>query len=281
MPNKSLKTLCTALLLGLLTQGAWANLLINPTRVQFNPDDRSADITLINTSKVTTTYRLQWSEKEAKAGGGYHNLDEAAAAKFPSASNMLRFSPKQVTLKAGERQTIKMAIQRPQGLATGEYRSHLLFKALAPKTAEEGLNTDAASTSVNIVLSFAIPVVIQQGPLQYSIAMDNAVISYQPAQKTGSVDVSLSRTGLHSVIGTVSAYWTPNGGKEVLIAKAGDFNAWPELKSTSVSLIWVGADFAVSDGKLRIVYEGVKDFRGKVFFDKTLNINRSMIKTAN
>ena len=69
MLNKSLKTICALLVLGLATQGALANLLINPTRVEFRPSDRTADVTLINTSKFTTTYRLDWVEKKAKAGG--------------------------------------------------------------------------------------------------------------------------------------------------------------------------------------------------------------------
>lgn len=281
MLNKSLKIVCAGLLLSLSAQGAWANLLINPTRVQFNRSDRTMDVTLINVSQVTTTYRMEWSEKKAKFGGGYEDLTSDEAASFPTASKMLRFSPKQVTLKPGDRQTVKLAVRRPQGLAVGEYRSHLMFRALPPQTKEEGLNTDATATTVNIVLNFAIPVVIQQGAPQYAISVNDARINYNPIKKDGSVEVNMARTGLHSVIGHLNAYWTPNGGKERLLAKAGDYNFWPELTSTTASLNWVGADFAVTDGKLRIVYEGVKDFRGKVFFEKTINVNRSMIKTVN
>jgi fimbrial chaperone protein len=278
---KTLKAMCVGLLLSSMTQGVWANLLINPTRVQFNPGDRTADVTLINISQVTTTYRLEWAEKKPKPEGGYTDLTAAEAANLPIASSMIRYSPKQVTLKPGERQTVKLAIRRPQGLAPGEYRSHLSFKALPPKTAEEGLNTNAASLSVNIVLNFAIPVVIQQGAPDYQLSVDAASINYKSAKKDGSVDLRLSRSGLQSVIGHLNAYWTPTGGKERLIAKQGDYNFWPELKSAKTSLTWVGADFAVTDGKLRIVYEGTKDFRGKVFFDKTFSIQGSMIKTAN
>jgi fimbrial chaperone protein len=281
MLNQSLKYICASLVFGLAAQSAWANLLINPTRVEFSPSDRTADVTLINISKVTTTYRLVWEEKKAKLDGGYHDLTATEAANFPIASSMLRFSPKQVTLKAGERQTIKMAIRRPQNLAAGEYRSHLQFKALPPKTPEEGLDPNASSTAVNIVVSFAIPVVVQQGALDYQMTMNNAVISYNPAQKDGSVAVNISRTGLSSVIGHISAFWTPTGGKERLIAKAGDYNLWPELNTTTAKLTWVGADFAITDGKLRIVYEGAKNFRGKTFFDKTISINGGMIKAAN
>lgn len=280
MLNKSLNTICTLLLLGLLAQGAWANLLINPTRVEFSPSDRTADVTLINTSKFTTTYRLAWVEKKAKPGGSYIDLNPAEAASFPVASSMLRFSPKQVTLKAGERQTVKLAIRRPQDLATGEYRSHLLFKALPPKTPEEGLDPGASATAINLVVSFAIPVVIQQGALDYKLTLNDAGISYNPLTKDGAVAVTLARTGVHSVIGHISAYWTPSGGAERLIAKAGDYNFWPELSTTTATLIWVGADFAVTDGKLRIVYEGTKNFRGKTFFDKTISVKGGMIKTA-
>ena len=281
MQNKSIQHLCTFLLTALITSGAWANLLINPTRVEFSPSDRTADVTLINISKVTTTYRLAWVEKKALAGGGYHDLTAAEAADFPIASDMLRFSPKQVTLKPDERQTVKMAIRRPQNLATGEYRSHLLFKALPPKTPEEGLNPNASATAINLVVSFAIPVVVQQGTLDYQMTMKSADISYSPTRKDGSVKVSISRTGLHSVIGHICAYWTPNGGKERLIAKAGDYNLWPELEAATATLTWVGADFAVTDGKLRIVYEGTKSFRGKTFLDQTITVKGGMIKTAN
>lgn len=281
MLNKSFKYICVSLVLGLSAQTVWANLLINPTRVEFSPTDRTADVTLINTSKVTTTYRLGLVEKKAKPGGGYHDLTTADAANFPIASNMLRFSPKQVTLKAGERQTVKLAIRRPQDLAAGEYRSHLLFKALPPTTAEEGLDPNASATAINIVLNFAIPVVVQQGTLDYQMKIDNARISYNATTKKGSVEVSMSRTGAHSVIGHISAYWTPNGGSERLIAKAGDYNFWPELSTTTAVLSWVGADFAITDGKLRVVYEGAKSFRGKTFFDKTIPVKGGMIKTAN
>jgi hypothetical protein len=131
------------------------------------------------------------------------------------------------------------------------------------------------------VLSFAIPVVVAHGPLQYNVAMNNASISYNPTNKEGSVNVSMSRSGTNSVIGNINAYWTPNGGAEVLIAKVADFNFWPEVNSMDVPLSWVGTEFAKSDGKLRIVYEGTKGFRGKVFFEKTINVMGSMIKMAN
>jgi fimbrial chaperone protein len=282
MSYSSIKAVCAVFALGLSTLGlsiqqASANLLINPTRVQFNPDTRTADITLINTSEVTTTYRLEWSEKKANATGGYTELTPAEAARFPTASGMLRYSPRQVTLKPKERQTIKVAVRRPQGLAAGEYRSHLMFKALPPN--KEVSPQAAAATNIHIVLNFAIPVVVQQGELTHQMAVERAAIRYNPQQKTGSVDVELIRSGLHSAMGNLNAYWTPTGGSERLIAKSGDFNFWAELSGARVSLNWVGAEFAPTDGKLRVEYEGTKHFRGQPFFNRTFSISRSMITT--
>lgn len=285
MQSTLIKQVCTGILFSLLTHQSFANLLINPTRIVFNPTDRTTDVTLINISQTTNTYRIEWMEKKAKETGGYDDLTPAAAANFPIASAMLRYSPKQVTLKAGERQTIKMAIRRPQGLASGEYRSHLVFKALPPMgpLAPEKVQDEqeASSMKVNILLTFAIPVVVKQGDITYQVAMEDASIAYNPGNNTGNVTVNMSRSGANSVIGNIDAYWTPDGGKEQIIAKTGDFNFWPEVNQAKATLTWVGTGFAKTDGKLRIVYEGTKDFRGKVFFDKTINIKGSMIKTAN
>lgn len=276
----SITKLLIATALFAASQLSLANLLINPTRVQIEPGDRSADVTLINTSEITNTYRLEWAEKRAKSEGGYEDLNETAAASFPTASQMLRFSPRQVTLKPGERQTIKLMVRRPQGLQDGEYRSHLLFKALPPNR-EENQQLDSAATAINIVLSFAIPVVVRQGNLQYQLGIDNAAIEYNPSQKTGAIEVDLSRSGIHSVTGNMTAYWTPAGGKEQAIAKLSDYNFWVETTKAKARLQWTGTDFALTDGKLRVVYEGSKQFRGQTFFDKTFSINRSMIKVIN
>lgn len=276
-----LRYVSIGILFGLLGQNAFANLLINPTRVDFHSDTRTVDVTLINTSSNTNTYRLEWVEKKVTETGGYENLTPAQVGSLPIASKMLRVSPRQVTLKPNERQTIKVAIRRPQGLAAGEYRSHLMFRALAPAN-DNGLNesNQAPSLKFNIVLNFAIPVVVTQGTPQYNLALNNASISYDPMQKLGEVNLSMSRSGTNSVIGNLNAYWTPTGGKETLIAKLGDYNAWPEAKNTTVKLGWIGTGFAKSDGKLRIVYEGTKSFRGKTFFDKTIEIKGGMIKTG-
>jgi fimbrial chaperone protein len=257
-----------------------ANLLINPTRVQLNPGDRSTELTLINTSNEATTYRLEWVEKLAKEGGGYNEMTPEQIAKFPVASSMLRFTPRNVTLQPNERQTIKLALRRPANLPAGEYRSHLLFKAMPSENAVNAPQ-NGQSMAVNIVLSFAIPVVVRQGELQYQVNAEDISLAFDPKTKEAKVRVHMSRAGMHSVLGDISAYWTPKNGSEILIAKSTEYSIWTELSKTYADLNWVGTDFAFTDGKLRVVYEGSKDFKGITFFDKTINVSKESIKIAN
>lgn len=272
------------LILAIMSFYTQANLVIHPIRVQFNPGDRSTEVTLLNDSNKTNTYRLEWREKKAKEGGGYIDLKGDAIKSFPTASSMIRFTPRQVTLKPGERQTIKMSIRRNARLPDGEYRSHMIFKALPPPSmlAEPDQQTAGLTMQFNMVTSFVIPVVVQQGNYDAQISLGGAVIQYNSAEPAkSSVLVEVKRQGKHSAYGDIEAYWTPQGGKEVLLAKIASFSTWPELNKTSVNLSWVGANFALADGKLRVVYKGMRDFRDRTFFDTSVQVNRSAIKIIN
>jgi fimbrial chaperone protein len=276
MRNSFILKCCFAFIFTLfLPLTAKANLLIYPVRVSFDDQQRSAQVTLTNTSNKTTTYRLDWIEKKGQTDGSYIDLSNEEANGFPIASPMLRYSPRQVTLKAGERQVIKLSLRRPRELAEGEYRSHLLFKAMPPSKEESEQRT--TSTDIKIVLSFAIPVTVQQGKFDAQVTLNGASILYNLEKNTGKVSVAMTRQGNNSTSGDLSAFWTPTGGEEVLIAKLADFNFWPETNSINIPLIWADAKFSPTDGKLRIFYEGVRQFDDITFVNKELNINRNQI----
>lgn len=262
------------LLFTMVSVHANGSLLIYPVRVAFDEVERSAQVTLTNTSDQTNTYRLEWREKLVRAEGGYNALTEDEAKDLPIASSMLRYSPRQVTLKAGERQLIKLKLRRPRGLAEGEYRSHLLFKAVPP---DNDVNNASSSTTINIMLSFSIPVTIQQGQYDTQVSLEQANITYNPSAGTRTVSLDLARKGLHSSSGHLSAYWTAEGGKEILLAKLSDYNLWSELSEIRASLISTKADFTPSDGRLRIHYEGARDFRGITYLDEVIEVKRSQI----
>jgi fimbrial chaperone protein len=271
--------LCLSLVFSLVSVNVTASLLIYPIRVSFDETERSAQLTLSNTSSQTNTYRLEWQEKQAKAERGYVNLSEEEAKGLPTASKMLRFSPRQVTLRPGERQLIKLVLRRPRDLAEGEYRSHLLFKALPPN--KEDKEEEDTKTSINIVLSFSIPVTVQQGKYDAQVSLKGTNIAYNPSTGNRKVSLNLTREGLHSSSGDISAYWTPSGGEEVLLAKLADYNLWSELSEANISLVSTEVDFTPMDGSLRIEYEGVRDFLGNSYMNRVVDVKRSQIILEN
>lgn len=263
------------ILFGLAANQVNAQLLIYPVRVAFDDTERSAEVNLTNTSDKTRTYRLEWRENRALPERGYATLSEEEAKNFPIASSMIRFSPRQVTLKPGERQLIKLNLRRPRGLPEGEYRSHLLFKAIANN--DEETEVAATGTKINIQLSFSIPVTVQQGAYDAQVMFEKANIVYKPSDGSRSVSLDLVRKGLHSASGDLSAYWTPNGGKEFLLAKIADYNLWSELNEAQAPMISTSEEFTPADGQLRILYEGVRDFKGNTYLDEVIRVNRGQI----
>ena len=48
---------------------AQASLMIKPTRVVMDERNRSAEVTLLNNSSTTKTYRILWEQKSQKENG--------------------------------------------------------------------------------------------------------------------------------------------------------------------------------------------------------------------
>ena len=267
------------LILALLSSNVSANLLIYPVRVSFDDTERDTEVTLTNTSSQINTYRLEWQEKSAMEEGGYKNLTEDEAENMPVASTMVRFSPREVTLKPNERQVIKLRLRRPRDLPEGEYRSHLLFKAIPPAVGKE--DEKATQTQINIVMSFAIPATVQQGKYDAQVSLQSAKIEYSKKNKSRKVTLRLNRQGIHSASGDISAFWTPRGGSEILLAKSADYSLWTELTEANVTLVSTDADFIPTDGRLRILYEGGRDFKGNTYIDKSIMIKQDEIILSN
>lgn len=255
-----------------------ANLLIHPTRINLTANDRSQVLTIGNTSSVPATYELSWAEKLALPDGGYLSLDGKETQAKNIASDLVRFSPRRVTLQPGERQSIKLLVRRARGLSDGELRSHLRFKAIPQSADESAPNTPSPSTQINVVLNFAVPVALQIGDYDTAVNITNASIVFDPETGNGTVTTELSRVGKHSAWGDIEAYWTPAGEREVLLAKSAGVNFWTELQTLNKTLSWTARAFKPTAGKLRVVYTGVGKYAGTTYDENTFDIRREDIK---
>ena len=83
---------------------------------------------------------------------------------------MLVYAPRRVTLAPHEPQSIRIAARPPQGVADGEYRIHLLFRAIPP--ANPVVQQAAAEQQKGLrfqltpVYGVTIPVIVRLGNLQ-------------------------------------------------------------------------------------------------------------------
>lgn len=261
-----------------------ANLLISPTKVIFKDRQRSEQIILINNGNETQTYRVKWEEMKSLPTGNYKALTKKEINEFPIASTMIRFSPKQVTIKPGGRQVIKLAVRRPKNLETGEYRSHMVIKALPTKGKKSSSN--GLSMNLKLLLSYSLPIVVRKGGGEEpKINIDNVKLSYKvqqadsyvEKQKTDAyLEIGLNRSGLYSSNGNLVAYWKAGNKEEKIITRVHDLTIYPEVEQAKINLTWPNA--AITNGLLRIEYQGRGEFRGNILAEKTIDVMPSMFK---
>jgi fimbrial chaperone protein len=255
-----------------------ANLLVAPTKITFDERERSKTINLINNTEDTLTYRIEWSEKVALFGGGYRILvDENELQTTKKSSSMIRFSPRQVRLKAGERQTIALSLRRPSNMAEGEYRSHLSIKALP----REAKNINKPGINLNLIVSYSVPVVVRQGKPSANVQIEKAEIVKNLSDNKSNISVTFSRKGLYSSNGNIQAYWKNSGAKtEKMVALINGYSIYPELDQSKISLGWIGdIDDFNQPGTLRVVYLGKGAFQDSTLAERSFQIVPSMIKT--
>jgi fimbrial chaperone protein len=250
-----------------------ASLLISPMRVAINDRERSAEVILINSSNTTKTYRVGWVQSRALSGGGYQDLNEQESADFPTASQMMRMSPKQVTLAPEQRQVVKIAARRPKDLPNGEYRSHLKFTAIPTPGAKAV--SGGPGMILNLMLSYSIPVILRQGATEVDVSIDEAkIIKSRVNDKIKyEIAVSMTRSGPSSAFGSIHAYWKPNdSNEETLIAVLNSVHFYSELRQNTSTVFWQQPETPPVNGKLRITYEGRKEYQGRIFAEKFLNL---------
>ncbi len=196
------------------------DLLVAPTRVVFEGRERNAEITLVNLGATTATYRISLVEMRMDGLGGTTEIAEGGGTPDERfASPMIRFSPRQVRLEPQIAQTVRLSVRTPEGLESGEYRSHLLFRAV-PEGVEPLLGESAAAAPAGLdvrlraVYGVAIPVIVRQGETSASVAIEDLRLLPPPSPgEPPLLGFKLVRTGNRSVYGNLVALYRPRSGK--------------------------------------------------------------------
>jgi len=145
---------------------AQGNLLISPRRVVFEGNKRSQELNLANIGKDSAKYNVSIVQYRMKEDGNFEEITIPDEGQY-FADKFVRFFPRTVTLAPNEAQVVKMQLIRTDQLKTGEYRSHIYFRAV-PKQEALGLehkSKDSTAIGVKLVPIFGItiPVIIRVG----------------------------------------------------------------------------------------------------------------------
>ncbi|HEX6219370.1 MAG TPA: hypothetical protein VFZ35_08875, partial [Sphingomicrobium sp.] len=150
------------------------DLLVAPTRIVLD-GRRGTEVILNNIGDEPATYRISVEFRRMTAEGRLEDVAEPSAAD-KLAEEMIVYAPRRVTLAPRQPQSIRISARPPKGIADGEYRVHLLFRAIppsrpvAPRPAEAPRGLSFALTPVYGV---TIPVIVRLGQLQATAGIAN------------------------------------------------------------------------------------------------------------
>lgn len=252
------------------SQGAGAAIQVVPTRLVFDARKRAAEVTLNNPGNAPGTFRIFLSRMEMDEDGRISELPLDTIPGQPAAQDMVRFSPRMVTLDPGQSQVVRLQVMRPPDLADGEYRLYLIFRQEAPPPPEPlPADQEAKGISVRLVSLFgmAIPLIIRQGATSVQVRIAAPVLG--PDGR--SLRVRLERSGNQSVYGNLQATWTAGRDRPRVV---GTINGLAVYSPNPHRNVVIPMDPAVpkGGGRLAITYSAPPDQGGALLAEASLEV---------
>lgn len=197
------------------------NLALSVYHVLLNARERTAEVMLTNRGNAKAAYRIRFVEMDMNEKGEIKERPKRPDEL--TASDLVRFTPKQVELAPNESQTLRLQMRKPADLPDGEYRSHLLFQNLPsvskPEAPTESKN-EALSVSIKFQVSVSIPVVVRHGTTTMEGRLsDLQLIQPEKPESAPKLTMKLHRKGNRTLVGSIKIHFMPKGGSEILVGQ--------------------------------------------------------------
>lgn len=228
-----LTSLATAMTMTTTPAQAAGDLLVAPTRVVLD-GNRGTEVILNNIGAETATYRISLELRRMTADGRLEEVsEEQANALEQAAKAMIRYAPRRVTLPPNQPQAIRLGVRAPEGLADGEYRVHLLFRAIpeARSVTDQTVPEGGFTIALTPIYGVTIPIIVRYGNLQATAAIANGRMEKDAEGQSFAFD--LSRSGNRSTYGEIRI--TKAGVSEPVMVARG-IAVYPEVTKRTVSL---------------------------------------------
>jgi P pilus assembly chaperone PapD len=262
----------------LLALPAYAELMLFPTRIVFEKNQRAAQIELINNGSKPATYRISLVNRRMTESGKFEAVDTAAPGER-FADDMLRFSPRQITLEPGSAQTVRVLLRKPAELAEGEYRSHLQFDKLpdaegSASIENQGAGADGKGIGVvlNALVGATVPVIVRHGATSANVSISRLALQKDEARRQ-LLTLQFERDGSSSVYGDVSVTFTPRGGQPQTLTQVGGIAVYTPNRVRQAALpLELPKGLQLAHGTLEVSYRDRPEAGGKLLAQANLDL---------
>lgn len=238
-----------------------AQLLLYPTRLVLEQNERSAILGLKNTGDASGGYRIELVDMHMDATGAVEQVKPGEEEPF-SARHFIRLSPRSVTLEPGQDQNVRILIRKPAKLEPGEYRTHIKVTLVEANLegAEAAKSSAAKDVTVTIKprLSLIIPLIIRQGETHYAMHIPSATLRYVSDKQGGKIpyaDIVLGREGNRSSMGDLTVEYINEQGVHVTVKQLAGLPVYRPTESRLVSLpLEVPKGVTLGKGSLHVIY---------------------------
>ena len=178
------------------------DLLVAPTRIVLD-GGRGTELVLNNIGDEPATYRISVEFRRMNPDGTLDEVSEPTPHE-KAAAEMIVYAPRRVTLAPREPQAIRVAARPPQGLPDGEYRVHMLFRAVPPPNPvvpAAGGQPKGVQLRLIPIYGVTIPVIVRLGNLDAKAGI--ADVKLETKDGKPAVGLKLNRSGTRSTFGEV------------------------------------------------------------------------------
>jgi hypothetical protein len=202
---------------------------------------RSGEVLLVNGGGERCTYRVSLVNMAMGEDGTVREVPKQPGE--ITAENLVRYSPKQVTLEPNGTQTVRIQVRLPGGLPPGEYRSHLMFRAVPPPAppVAQTPQADAEAQGFSVVLrpiyGLTIPLIIRHGATQVSTTLSDLRLEPQTGPDAPAVlRLRVNRKGNRSVYGDLEVTWSPRAGLSKVVGNHNGIAIYDKLPHRDMAL---------------------------------------------
>ncbi|MFO7940371.1 MAG: hypothetical protein R6U66_11555 [Bacteroidales bacterium] len=252
---------------------AQGDLLVTPTRVVFEGKKQKEALNLVNMGKDTARYALSFINYNMNEDGSFESIEKPDSGQL-FATPYLRIFPRRVSLAPGEPQVIMLQYRRRANMVSGEYRSHLYFRAEKRIDPLGTVKKDTSNLTIQLipVYGVSIPIIIRSGIVDVGSSLTNLSMGIQPNMEQ-YLKLTINRTGNISIYGDIVIEYIPTQGKSMVIGGVKGVGVYTNIsKRNLVVKLSNSTGQPFSNGKVLVQFISKGEAKQIVYAESELNL---------